>query len=229
MRQRTIERITVLAFVFIGIQTATALLETKATGVVLYGGLCCLSLGTLGLGLAGFDIGVNKLPGRRPRSRVGGISTVIFGLGWLAVPAANAISESLGLYDALGIAAGVFFIWSGAQMYRGHDQYRFAEPGEDLLAKNAEKGRNAGLWPVLRDEAFRSIGAFGLLYIPTLLFVGFSPSANSTDLWVYVPAAFGTLVSALLITQLRLRTGAGPQLGQIRRAAREDGWMPFGR
>lgn len=229
MRQRTIERLTVVAFVFIGIQRAMTLLETNTTGVVLYGGLCCLIFGTLGLVLAGFGVGVNKLPGRRPRSQVGGISMGIFSLGWLSVPAANAVAGSLGLYDALGVAAGVFFIWGGIQMYRGHDRYRFAEPGEDLLAKNAEKGRNAGFWTVLRDEALRSIGVFGLLFVPTAMFIAASAEADPTDLWVYAPAAFGALVSVLLITHLRLRTGAGPQLGQIRRAAREDGWMPFGR
>ncbi|WP_049901746.1 hypothetical protein [Halococcus agarilyticus] len=225
MRQRTIERLATVSIACVGIQTAIRVIESDVAVSLRYGALWCLAVGALGVLVAGFDAGLDRLPGRPSRSQVGGISTITLGFGWLAVPVVTAVRGSTGLYDWLLIACGVFFLWVGVRMFRGHEEYRLAEPGEDLQAKRAERGRNAGLGRIVRDEALRSIGIFGLLYLPTLVVVATSSGLESTDPWVYVPAAVVAVAIAALIAQLRLRTGAGPQLGQIHRAARRHGWI----
>lgn len=229
MRQRTIERFTAVAFAFLGVQTAIRVMGSDVAVSLRYSVLCCLAVGTLGMVLAGFDVGLDRLPGRPSRSQVGGISVVGIGLGWLAVPVATVLRETPGLYDALLLAIGVLFLRTGVGMFRGREGYRLAEPGEDRRAKRAERGRNAGIGRIVRDEALRSIGVFGLVYITTLVFVAPMLGAGPVDPSVYAPATIGAVANAVLFAQLRLRTGAGPQLDQIRRAARRHGWTPLGR
>jgi threonine/homoserine/homoserine lactone efflux protein len=223
MHQRTVERLATVSSACVGLQTAIRVIESDVAVSLRNGALCCLAVGALGVVLAGFDAGLDRLPGRPSRSQVGGISTIGLGLGWLAVPIAGVFSESPGLYNAALIACGVLFLWIGVRMFRGHEEYRLAEPGEDLQAKRAEQGRNASIGRVVRDEALRFIGTFGLLTLPTGVVVVASSGLKLTDLWVYVPAAVITVVIAAFIVQLRRRTGAGPQLGQIHRAARRHG------
>lgn len=228
MRQRTTERLTAVAFVCLGIQTAIRVMENDVALLLRVGALCCLAVGMLGIVFAGFGVGLDRLPGHPSRSQVGGVSTVSLGLGWLAVPVATAFDASPGLYDALLIACGVGFLWIGVMMFRGREGYRLSEPGEDLQAKRAERGRNAGLGRIVRDEALRSIGIFGLLVLPTFVFAA-SSGPDPTDLWVYAPAAVIAIGTAAFIARLRRRTGAGPQLGQIHRAVRQHGWISFER
>lgn len=229
MRQRTTERLGTVAFALIGIQTAIRVTGSDVAAWLRTGALCCLAVGALGIVLTGFDVGLDRLPGRPSRSQVGGISTISLGLGWTAVPVASVFGGSPGPRNGFLIACGVLFFWVGMRMFRGHEEYRLAEPGEDLQAKRAERGRNAGLGRIVRDEALRSIGIFGLLALPTFVIVATSPGVAATNPGAYVPAAVVTVVVAALIAQLRRRTGAGPQLSQIRRAARQHGWISFGR
>lgn len=191
------------------------LLYSVAEGPVLYAGLFCLVLSVCAIALTfrGHDISLHSVT--LTWSQLGGIAATMLGLGWVAYPVARWFDDSFGLVTGLLTVANVMMIWGGIAMIRGHERYRLLDPDETARSRIEQIGWSTHPLVILRDEALRSIGVFGLLFVPTMLFVVVTPSLSPMDPVVYLPAAVFAVLHAVAVVWVRLSTGAGPHYTQV--------------
>lgn len=160
------------------------------------------------------------------RSQVAGLADIALGLGWLTVGVGlwltlSAPNSPAEVYEWLWVFFVVFGLWSGARMLQGHERYRLLEPGETTRSRREQVGWAEAPLGVLKEEAMRSIGVFGMFVLPTFVIALVVPSVSLGAPITYLPAACLAIVIVAGIAWLRVRTGAGPMPGQLREAVGE--------
>ncbi|PSP72745.1 hypothetical protein BRC86_11690 [Halobacteriales archaeon QS_3_64_16] len=103
-------------------------------------------------------------------------------------------------------------------MLQGNKRYRLLEPGETMRSRREQVGWASTTAGILKQEVLRSIGVFGLLYVPTSLIAVIGPSLDPAAFITYLPAACLTVVTVACIAWLRIETRAGPMPEQLREA-----------
>jgi len=160
------------------------------------------------------------------RSQVAGLADIALGLGWLTAgvalwPTLSVPTSFAGIQEWVWVFFAVFGVWSGVRMLQGHEHYRLLEPGETTRSRWEQVGWADTAVGVLKEEAMRSIGVFGMLVVPTFVVSWLVPSVDPAAPITYLPAACLAVVIAAGIAWLRLHTGAGPMPGQLREAVGE--------
>jgi hypothetical protein len=143
--------------------------------------------------------------------------TVILAIqcGSLLYPVALWLDGGFGVYEGLWVIVSLVFIVSGIPMIRDQERARLLKPGESERDRIEKVGWSNDPLAVLKGEALRSIGVFGLLFIPTMMIVVIVPSLSPFDLVVYLPAAVLTLIHAAAVAWIRITTDAGPHYTQV--------------
>jgi hypothetical protein len=207
-------RLFALVAVGLALQAGPRLSETTLppTLVALAGGLLAVSVVAALLAGAGSDLG-----GRTSPTTTGGVSSVALGLAFALVPFGGSPFAFLGdgALLALRVGVGLFLAAAGVGMVLS-DERRLTEPGESSRSRIEAVGWSDHPVRVVGGELMRSIGVFGLLFVPATLVDG--PPTGLGDPVLFVPLA-AALCTATVTAAIRLRTGAGPQVGQVLEAA----------
>lgn len=211
MHRRWFSIVTVL----LTIQGVSLLKIAGIDGLIFYIGLFWSVLGMCATALTyrGRDIDVGSVT--LTWSQFGGVATILIGLGWMAYPVGQWFDGEFGLFSALLTIASLGLVWGGIQMVRDHERARLLEPGESMRDRIETVGWSTHPLATIKDEALRSIGLFGLLFVPTMMIVTVDPSLSLSDPVVYLPAAVITLLHAAVVVWIRITTDAGPHYTQV--------------
>jgi hypothetical protein len=207
--------------VSLAIQAGVQLYDVAAGETIFYVGLfwLVLSMCMTAFTYRSRDIDVRSIT--LTHSQLGGIAVVMLVFGWMAYPIARWLDGEFGVLTGAWMIASLLFLWGGIRMVRDHERARLLEPGESARDRIESIGWSTHPLAVLKDEAMRSIGVFGLLFIPTMMIVAVHPSLSPSDPLVYLPAIVLTLLHAAVFAYIRITTDAGPHYAHVIEAVRQ--------
>lgn len=198
----------------LGVQVGIPLVESGVSTPSQWAAVVALGVAVVCSLLAG--VGVEPDP-RLTSSRFAGVAHVALGIAIALVPMADGRLATVDGVGAVRVGAGLLLITLGLAVATGKERFRILEPGESERERRERVGWSTHPFGVVSTELARAIGVFGLLFFPTLVFA----LALGYDLLnpiVYAPAVAVALLVAAVVSAFRIRTGAGPHVGQLRDA-----------